>query len=481
MAEEGNSYDFLGFVALSTSVHADAVQCEVDDLRKVLHQMHSEEALLKAYEAKVSSLSEESQKLHVMDRLVSLSREERRKAKPLRAEGLEPPYGGPAPKQIQSTKHPQPTHFSASPGGQPPRRPYRTGKATPGKAEGEVLSTSAIPAASGGRPEVELASIANTTLSLDTQLAQLQGRMEELDSMSIRTKLTTLESLKRQAKEVEVGDILHRQVASFRFPSEVSSLWKGGGAARKLPRQPASLANPNEPRDGPHGPVINQGNIETFLERAACRLKERYQHLLHVLTECEETTEDDVSQLLEYFLYAQKLESADNYDITAAQVLEGLQNHTLEAHYAQTRSHFTADANLSKRCLAKPHTVLSYSSYCALPMVWEIMQELNSVPLESLLPPARHILTPRFSFTNLSELNKLDRLRVQIQRLLLAGLLSNRQLVDDMLRLEGDSQSIDLKEETILKVRATIADVLASCEKSPAWITTVSIENEPHE
>ncbi|CCW60612.1 unnamed protein product [Phytomonas sp. EM1] len=476
MTDEENTYDLLRFVALSTSVHADAVQCAVDDLQKVVHQKHSEEALLKVYEKELNELSEQSKKLHVMHRLVTVSREERQKGKPLRAAGSEVSYGGSDKKHIQSTRRPKGVHPDTRCRPKP-RLARPTGEVTPFKP-GADDSTPTIPA--------ESESIAQTTLALDAQLAHLKQRMAELDAMSIHTKLTTLESLKRQASEVDAAAILQRHVSAFEFPPEVRRLWGEKAAASSFPaakptRQTPSIRKKNNlgdfaPEDS--NPVVNLHTIDPLIDRACRRLNARYQHILDVLATSGETLEDDAQRLLEHLLYAEKLESPDNDDVAAVQTLQGLPLEAFTAHDARERSRFSAEAQLAERCLGRPQTVLSRLSYCALPMAWETTRRLSETPLESFLPPARHILTPRFSFTNLSELNRLDRLRVHAQRLFLIPLLGNRQLVEDMLHHEGGALPIELKEKAILDVRAAIADAMASQEKPPAWITTVAIQPE---
>ncbi|KEG08118.1 hypothetical protein DQ04_07971010 [Trypanosoma grayi] len=384
--------ELLRFMALSAAVHADAVQCLVDDTRSVLSQMALDQERLDTLEGQLSTLLEEQRRLHAMRDVVSRSRSLRR------GEDMLPKGGGGSNKRKCQAAASVVRSKSGS-AEVPPRATTLSNiedvlrfassavpeEDVPFSETGRHGGVVGIAASSAEKRAEECGTVEGH--SIDEEVERVKSEIRLLEGMSIKAKLRELEALKQAVKDIDVNSIAERHVGKFRFPHEVEALWDT--------KQ-----------------VVNRTNIDLFIARACQRLSSRYEDALDAIADFPMCERSDTTRVLGSALYAEALTSAHNYDAAAVQALQNLARESLVLFYRAKRRHATVGAAVRPR---RADTVLGPAESGFLPRDWWSAQVLRP-PVDVHLPPARHILTARFSFVDAEELKSLETLRVEFQR-----------------------------------------------------------------
>ncbi|RNF14411.1 uncharacterized protein Tco025E_05853 [Trypanosoma conorhini] len=388
----GEAFEMLRFAALSSAVHADAVECLVDDTRSVVSRIAADAEQLDALEGHLAELLEEQRRLRAVCDVLSRSRTARGKTGPARPG--EHPTQGRGTLETRSVEA-SPGVAAASSIGNVLRFAAKAG------TEEDVRTRT--PSARRGLEATGEASVGSTQdakdadgeETIDEQVERVESEVRLLDSMSVKTKLRELESLKRQVGDLNANAIMERYVGSFDFNCDVERLW-------------------NAKSD-----ILNSANMDLFIARACQRFSGRCEDALNVISDFSTYEEGDAARVLGSLLYLEALTSLHNYDAAAVRTLQGLDEDAALSYYREKRRVATVGTTVRR---SRVETVLGPEEFVFLPEDWWSSQLLVT-PEAIQLPPARHILTPRFSFAEAKELNTLQSMRVDFQRSVLDAII----------------------------------------------------------
>ncbi|ORC93602.1 uncharacterized protein TM35_000014790 [Trypanosoma theileri] len=474
----GEALELFRFIALSSSVHADALQCLVDDTQEALSQMTLDVERLDDLEMSLSTLLKEQQHLHAMRDVVRRSKTAREEDKFFMSSANQSksrPKAG-----IQNSKSKSQLSALSNIEGvlrfassaldredlgvslKEQRKRENTKKIYAEKKEDEdFLQKNA--------EEGENTEVLQGEINVDEAVEKVKSEIRLLETMSIKSKLRELETLKQQIRDVDGNAIMKRYVESFRFPTEVEQLWR------------------NEDF------VINGSNVDLFIARACGRLVGRYEDSLSVIDKVGsggvlsrdrglyrdrdnyrdgEEDEDFGRQVLGALLYATALTGPNNPDAAAVVALQYLQFfHSVDSLHALLQCPVVGLLREGRGV----ETVLAETEYGVLPTEWRATGVLCT-PEDMHLPSARHILTPRFSFSDAEELKALQTLRVDFQRELLDAFIRMPKVLDEVrqqalvLSQENESSEEDMGRDTCV----ALVRLLTGKESGGSVWTTVA-------
>ncbi|CBZ30321.1 conserved hypothetical protein [Leishmania mexicana MHOM/GT/2001/U1103] len=477
-----SAVDLLRFLALSLAVHADAVCCAVDDVEAAIVELSTNDEHLDILENELAGLLDRQRRLHVTRSMIAFSQDERRRGMELRrsVQASTQQYGN---KRIQTSR--TPSNRSASLMGGTPRRP------------GERLSVDLFP----GEPEQEYGASAVSTRglstatsstapcagseadSVDAQVERLKARIMHLDRYSLRGKLLHLEKQKNAVKEIDLENLVARVVDPFEFPASVRALWCGAASSRSTGSQtsscaPFTAASHRSARSGDvtlaqhatgKGSVVNHTNIDLLLARACQRLSGRAADALEALASTNVSEASAAAHLLGCMVYAAELDSSGSTDLAAVQELQRMPRDTLSHLYDQCVRNSVCEAKLDGRCFGVRGTVLGAQDFNALPAEWATSQSLSHVPLDEILPPVRHLLSPRFSFADVAELKQLQERRVALQEKLVKLLVEGPEKEAELLQDIAGSP----RDRAAAAARLAVAEMTPVSTSVHAWKTMV--------
>lgn len=438
MARTSESLDLLRFMALSASVHADAALCAVDDTRKAIIQMSADKEAINAVEEQLTVALQRQQRVHAVHGIVTQSREDRRATQHL-LRGVDRTADDPHPerhlrhrgKTVQSSKRVK------------AQRP-----------ESDVSPMLSNLEAEGDTP--------GAVLAVDDEVRELKRRLQSLDDMAVQTKLLRLEVLLQRAQQVDGDALMQQLVDPFTFSPDVENLWEDG-VHKKTGEAGAAVHN-----------VINHTNVEPLTRRACARFAGRCEDALQALTCADLGASSDAERIFGCLLYANLLGNPNNDEIAAVQTLQSTPDTFFSEEYQILKGQATFDAAVAPRCYqADGGTILSNYEFCALPTDWPVTEALCSVPRDALLPPTRHITTPRFSFSHKEELKKLEQLRVDIQRAAVDRIVRSDGLLEDAWKTMVPLRASGSRDRAVAAARLRMHDT-SSARKPHAWMTIMS-------
>ncbi|EAN82114.1 hypothetical protein TcCL_Unassigned01224 [Trypanosoma cruzi] len=381
----GEAFELLRFAALSSAVHADAVECLVDDTRSVLSRIAMDTERLEALEEQLAGLLEEQRRIHAVRDVLSRSRSTR--------STTEPTKSGKKPTEIRSKLD------TRSPGASPPGA-SRLGTENVLRFASRAVPEEEVPTMSRAPRREHVATMemliddlreekaTEGEKCIDETVERVKSEIRSLESMSVKTKLRELEAFKRRIKDLDANAVIERYVEPFRFGDEVERLW-----------------------DAPDA-ILNNTNMDLFISRACQRFSGRYEDALGAISDFSAYEDGDAAQVFGSLMYLEALTSSSNYDAAAVRTLQGLSKDSLLEYYREKRRAATVSTTVRR---SRVETVLGPEEFGFLPEDWWSSRALF-IPAGIQLPSARHILTARFSFADAHELNTLQSVRVDFQR-----------------------------------------------------------------
>lgn len=470
--------DLLRFLALSLNVHADAVACAVDDVEKTLVESSVNNEELLALEKDLQTLLERQRHLNAGRLLLSRAKAEREHDANARRSSLlkRPLFGEKAFQISRSTPLPSSDRVALS-------ETSRSGaQVVGGKQRGERCTAqmeaggTAPAPRSPGVAECEADWAASTSSaapsdrrgvmdeasSVDEQVRIRQRRLAELDRFAVLQKVRRLEELKKKVCGVDIQRIVDHATAKFRMPDAVHRLWKNS-------------KNPNSEDD-----LIDHTNIDLLLSRGCQRFTGRCIDALGALAGSSVTEESSPAHVLGCVIYAGEFDDRSSGEIGSVVELQTLGPEALSLHHRDLLSQATVEAPVAPRCLGQRDTVLSPYEYCAIPQNWPSAVAVSNISLGEVLPPTRHFLTPRFSFSDAAELRALQSARVRIQQSAVNRLFDRRAMESVLMLSRGaDNAKPDDKGEAVAALRCALSN--AASEMMPlsqhSWKTVLSAQN----
>ncbi|KAG5467856.1 hypothetical protein LSCM4_00942 [Leishmania orientalis] len=478
--------DLLRFLALSLAVHADAICCGVDDVEAAIVESSTNDETLDALENELNVLLDRQRRLHATRSIIALSREERRRGLELR-QSWRPSTQSHGGKRIQTSRAPSNASVPLGRSRGDQSRERLPTDVSPEDLEEEceetVLSTRGLStAASSASPCAE-----SEADSVDAQVERLKARIKYLDRYSLRGKLLHLETLKKAVKEIDLEDLVVSLVDSFEFPASVRALWcsassphSGNSCASscathsKASRGRTRFGDASLPQHAAGlGAVVNHTNIDLLLARACQRLTGRVSDALEALTSAGVSEDSAAAHVLGCVVYAAELDSSGSTDLAAVQQLQRMPRDALSRLYDQCVRNSVCETKLDDRCFGARGTVLTAQDFNAVPPDWAAAQALSRVPLDAILPPARHLLAPRFSFADVAELKRLQSRRVELQEKIVRFLVGGPVKDREALQCVSDSPLDCAAAAT----RLAVADVTPASLSTHAWKTMVVARN----
>ncbi|KPI90464.1 hypothetical protein ABL78_0394 [Leptomonas seymouri] len=490
-AQPTDALDLLHFLALSLEVHADALCSAVDDAEAAIVESTINDELMDRLEDELVVLLDRQRRMHTGQALIALSQKERLRGSELRRNqhpSLQP-WGD---KRIQ-TSHTH-SHAASTAGGQQrgvvsPRQAMETAM----KKDSPDVSTRCLSTAEG--------SLEADVASLDCQVELLKAKIEGLDCYSLRGKLLQLEKMKKAVKDIDLEKLVDTIVDNIEFPPAVQALWSPScrqpsspasstiGGARASPFSPSAVPRStsssstrmlkrNEVMLAQHaaggGGVVNHANVDLLLARACQRLTGRSVDALEALASTNVSEESAAAHVLGCMVYASEFEHIARGELRAVMDLQMMPRDMLARLYRKWERKSIGKARVDARCFGARGTVLAAQDFSALPAEWTTTQSLSRIPLDEVLPPIRHLLSPRFTFSSVSELKQLHETRVALQRRIVRFLLGGPEMCDELLQ-GWPCSNVD---------RAVAATRLAVAESTPLsvcghpWKTMVRIPRD---
>ncbi|CAJ1023197.1 hypothetical protein Q4I32_003161 [Leishmania shawi] len=478
-----SAVDLLRFLALSLTVHTDAVCCAVDDVEAAIVESSTNDELLDTLEKELAVLLDRQRRLHVTRSVIALSQEERRRGMELRRSGQTSTqrYGHKRIQTSRTTSNISATqmHDTARYSSERFSRGVSPDKMEQGYGSSAVSAHACSTAASSAPLCAE-----SEADSVDAQVERLKERIMHLDCYSLRGKLLQLEKQKKEVKEIDLEDLVTRVVDSFEFPAAVRALWCSGaspclacsGIGSSAPHKRASqscarsrdatLAQPATRKGG----VINHTNVDLFLARACQRLSGRAADALQALASTSVSEQSAAAHVLGCMVYAAEFNASERADLAAVQQLQTMPRDTLSRLYDQCVRSSVCEAKLDGRCFGARGTVLAAQDFSALPADWATTQSLSQVPLDEILPPVRHLLAPRFSFADVAELKRLQVKRVELQEKIVNFLLGRQEKDEELLQGISGSQ----RDRAVAAARLAVTEVTPASTSAHAWKTMVA-------
>lgn len=478
-----NALDLLRFLALSLEVHCDALCCAVDDVEAAIVESSINDELMDGLEEELAGLLDRQRRLHAGQAVIALSQKERMRGSEIRRERRPPtqPWGD---KRIQTSR--TPSRATSVAAGQ--QGALRSSQQTKNVADREPslddVSTRCLSTAEE--------SLAADVASVDRQVEVLRAKIEELDCYSLRGKLLQLEKMKRAVKDVDLEAVVESVVDGFEFPAAVETLW----AADKEPSLSfTSSSAPAVPRGHGASPsrrtaltddltlaqhaagkghAVNHTNIDLLLARACQRLAGRSVDALEALASTTVSEESAAPHVLGCMVYATEFERSERGELRSVMELQTMPSDALARHYHRWKNAAICTASIDARCLGARETVLAAQDFSALPSDWATAQSLSRVPLEEVLPPIRHLLSPRFTFANAGELRRLQATRVALQRKVVRFLLEGSDSDEELLRqLPGSTQ-----DHAAASARLAVAECTPPTVSGHAWKTLMRVARD---
>jgi hypothetical protein len=297
------------------------------------------------------------------------------------------------------------------------------------------------------------------------QVARLDYKLRTRTLQSVRSKLARLEALKASCRDIDVAQCLEDSFSTFRYSPEAEAMFYTSSPSHSIPQsrekgmrvapQPPVTATTqgNEQDDGaiqkdptPHDRrLVRSSNVAHVLQGAVERLTLRYADALNALVQSgtsfiADQPNTDVDRLLYAAGFSQLLADESSDSVQFASYLRAtVQNPTLalQQEYDALCKRWVATSKISRShggiergsawnsiINAEPHVVLPASLATVSDDgndvdAWSKL--LSTLPLHNehappLLPPAKHIITQRFSAVDVAELQSLERLRMRLQQ-----------------------------------------------------------------
>ncbi|RNF10356.1 hypothetical protein TraAM80_01716 [Trypanosoma rangeli] len=327
------AFEMLCFAALSSTVHADAVGCLLDDIHSVVFRIAADAEQLDALEGQLAGLLEEQRRLHAVRDVLSRSRTARSKAVPARPD-KHPTRGGKSEMR----------NVDASPGRGSASSIAGNVLRFAANAKTEEDACTKTPSARRDRLVTGGTSLDSTQEVKDTNeeetidelVERVKSEIRVLDSMSVKTKLRELEFLKRQVKDLDANAVMKDYVEPFNFNKDVERLWD---------------AKSN---------ILNSANMDLFISQACQRFSGRCTDALNVIGDFSTYEEDDAARVLGSLLYIEALTSLYNYDAAAVRTLQGLAKDALLRYYREKRRVVTVDTTVRR---SRVETVLGSEEF----------------------------------------------------------------------------------------------------------------------
>ncbi|KAH8607383.1 hypothetical protein ERJ75_001414300 [Trypanosoma vivax] len=459
----------LRFLALSVSVHADALQCLVDDTRRALSQMTRDNERLEALEAQLCFLLPKQQRIHKMLEVVNRAKRERSleniavSSACTKVSGASRRVSGAGSHRTKSVSVPlsrssasvvgdgdrstaqgsrDVLHFASSALDEDSIPKLRSRKSCADSAD---VLVSPVESVRCERASNEEKIMSEERCTIDDEVARLKAEITRVEGLSVEAKLRELETLKRRAREVDVDALVKHYVRSFRFSEDVENLWSGDSA-------------------------LDRTNIDLFVDSACQRFSRRYEDAFAAMSEFPLSMECAPSQVYGSMLYADALTSSRNYDAAAVQALQDSDRNFLVNFYRGMQRL----ATVCSICQEREHnTVLGPEEFVFLPSDWPTSQLLLP-PGDVHLPPARHIYTPRFSFEDAREMKALQSLRVDVQREAIEAFAQVPEILNDF-ELRYSKASVEEHRNELDMVMAQIR-LLGGGGANDNWTTIAHVE-----
>lgn len=388
-------------VLLAVSVHTDALQVYVERLEAVKAKMESDAACIGSLEAQLSEAFESAERVAVMSKALASVRQRARISEPAAATGLTTP------------------------------------SVSKGSSLADILQFSKVAEAFDGE-STATNSMQAAVQSTAATLARLEDSLLRAKQSSVRHKLAQLESLKAACKDVDVRQCLLNSFSKFRFSSAAEAYFFGGRGCD--PQLASSTSVPSTKARERRRRL----NVLAVLRGAARRLSLRYGDALDVLNTSLHlhhsiSSAEDEDRLMYATDFSNKLTSPDNQTVAWATRLHQLQTNVLLEEYSRLCDQWRATMPVASRSTS----LLNEEVHLALPQHWDTAEMLRckttpaSTTLPSdeassvlsakppLLPPAKHILTARFSASGVEELAELEALRMRVQGGILSSTVAN--------------------------------------------------------
>ncbi|CAD2215529.1 hypothetical protein, conserved [Angomonas deanei] len=410
------------FVALSTAVHADAVQCGVEDQHNVARRILQDEEQLTEAETELSVLLERQQRSHVVNRVVSSSKLERERAARslLQDEQQRGHFKSTQRKRIQSSldadEKRTPTHLADRQGEYVDARQMDL-KQLLSRAQYAVSAEEYEEGKNVRLLDADRGEIPGD--SVDKRVLLQKEKIRLLEQNSIKSKLLKLERRKSCMSNVNAVELGRKYIENFRFSDCVESLWDRSGSAA----------------------VVDHTNLDLLLSRATHRSSGRVADAVTALVSSDLDTESDPKQLYGCLLYSSNFEAPSNHDTAAVQMLQDFGGTTLAEYYRRKVGEVEVAAPVE--VCSTLESVLSDVEHCALPHTFPFTRQFCGLDVAaSLLPPARQILTPRFSYASTEELNSLVDVQCKIQELFIDALINDAELVRTSFPSDAPSRDV---------------------------------------
>lgn len=476
-----STLELLRFAALSACVHADALESHVDRVREAMSQMRAEDVALDELEKRLEVLTAKQKKIHALRDMVSASAKDRKLGEELLRQEEQKRLS--RQKNVQSTKREAKTKSlpsselkskgeRAAQASSPP--PATTVTALDAKSAVRLACSAIVgedgetntarPASSDRGGDAAEAGGDETDVSIDDQVEQLKQRILVADAASVRSRLAHVEQLKQSVKSIDGDRIIAERVNRFKYGAHVEQLFNTG--------------------------TVTESDLLASLADGMQRYIRRYQDALEVIAlqvanPAAFSSPSEAPQLFSCLCYATELCRDDNADVLDVLQLEKhLRPCAPEvdpAEWEAALSPCLSGARAGVVCTSEPsrhcagalerESVLSLYDYCALPTDWPSTEALVGSASEQccVLPPARHMLTPRFSFSDLGEMRELIRARVGVQRRILQMAISGDELVEDVM------VGCKVRERAVATARMAVGE----CNRDSApfcWKTVLHIK-----
>lgn len=496
-ASPTDALDLLRFLALSLEVHTDALCCAVDDVEAAIVESSIHDEEMDRLEEELAGLLDRQRRLHAGQAVIALSRRERERSTELRRASQQPQLQPCEKKRFQSSR----SHSCAGSTTAGPqslgRSPRQTVEADRRRAT-DSADDESVRCLSTAR-----ASLDADVASVDRQVDLHKARIEELDCYSLRGKLLRLGKAKKAAKDVNFEKLVQHTTESFEFAPAVRALWtleeSSSNAKNGLPPAAAAVSNaasspsavlhgaPSrgvQPQDrsdvdlaryaAGRGNVVNHTNVDLLLARACQRLAGRSVDALDALASTNVSEESPAAHVLGCAVYAAEFDRSEQRELRAVMELQTMPRDALARSYRRWWRKCICTAKLDARCFGARNTVLAAQDFSALPADWTTTKSLSQIPLDEVLSPIRHLLSPRFTFASVAELKQLQAKRVELQRKIVQFLLGGPEVHGELLRhISGDEAT-----RAVASARLAVAESTPSTVSGHAWKTMVRV---PHD
>ncbi|CUG86240.1 Hypothetical protein, putative [Bodo saltans] len=444
----------LGNICISVGTHRDYLQRHVEHLEAVERQCRRDVSEIESLEEQLSKAVASAERVASMSRVLETAR--RSTTNPTRS-----------PHQVQHQQQPQQPIVTSTTS---MTDIIRFSKAAE-SFDGEAGATSAM------LTHVDTAQ---------AQVARLDFKLQDRTNVSVRNKLARLEALKSSCREVDVVQCLQDSFTMFQYSPEAEEMFFSVPSSSAQPPPPRSSTEQSKQSKPQRASLVGElpihsedeiaardkrlvrsSNVAKVLQGAVERLTLRYADALNALVQSGSTfiadqKNGDIDRLLYAAGFSQLLADASSDSVQFASYLRTtVQNPTLalQQEYDYLCRKWVATAKVPNPRFngggdevtalgaatniaiinAQPHIVLpmSVSSRAAQSSEqdgsddeWSMWSKklLSTSPLHNddappVLPPAKHILTQRFSAADVEELQSLEKLRIRIQQTVAERLL----------------------------------------------------------